>query len=99
MLLIHIQEKIYLRRIEMNFGMLWFDNDPKTRLSDKIEQASEYYHNKYGQIPNQCFVNPNMLSDDEVKSSDLMVSASPTILPNHLWIGFNTAIKRAGKSN
>ncbi|MCH7480460.1 MAG: hypothetical protein IIC79_03600 [Chloroflexi bacterium] len=83
----------------MNFGMLWFDNDPKTGLSEKIEKASAYYRKKYGQIPNQCVVNPSMLSDGEVNSPDLKVSASPTILPNHLWIGFNTAIKQAGKSN
>ena len=83
----------------MNSGMLWFDNDPKTGLSEKIENASTYYRNKYGQTPNQCVVNPAMLSGGEANLPELKISASPTILPNHLWIGFNSAIKQAGKSN
>lgn len=79
--------------------MLWFDNDPKTDLSEKIEAACAYYLNKYGEAPNQCVVNPVMLPDDEIKSFGLKITASQTILPNHLWIGFNTAIKQVGKSS
>lgn len=83
----------------MNFGMLWFDNNPKTGLAEKIEQASAYYRKKYGQIPNQCIVNPDMLKNEKAKSPTVKLTASPTILPNHLWIGFNTSLKQAGKSN
>lgn len=83
----------------MNFGMLWFDNDPKIALSEKIEEASAYYRKKYGQAPNQCIVNPVMLSDGRVKLSSLKITASPMILPNHLWIGFSTDINQAGKSS
>ena len=45
----------------MNIGMLWFDNDKKTDLSDKIKRAASYYKEKYGQNPNLCFVHPSML--------------------------------------
>lgn len=83
----------------MNFGMLWFDNDPKTRLSDKIEQASAYYLKKYGHTPNQCVVNPGMFPKDQEASFGIKVTSSVTILPNHLWIGYNAAFKQAGKSN
>lgn len=83
----------------MNFGMLWFDNDPKMDLTEKIEEASDYYRKKYGQTPNQCMVNPTMLPEGKVQSSTLKITASPVILPNYLWIGFDTAIKPAGKSS
>ena len=32
----------------MNVGMLWFDNDPRTALSVKVQRAADYYHQKYG---------------------------------------------------
>ena len=82
----------------MNIGMLWFDNDPKTDLSVKIEQAAKYYQNKYGQAPNHCIVNPSMLAKQKSETSGVKVTFNPTILPNHLWIGINTASKQARTS-
>ena len=40
--------------------MLWFDNDTQTDLPHKIENAAEYYLNKYGIQPNVCFIHPCM---------------------------------------
>ncbi len=45
----------------MNAGMLWFDNDPKTALTAKIERAVDYYRHKYGRDPNLCLIHPSML--------------------------------------
>lgn len=77
----------------MNYGMLWFDDDPKTELSDKIKLASVYYEKKYGQAPNQCFIHPDTKTNDASADGGMKVTASPTILPHHLWIGVNTALK------
>ena len=44
----------------MDIGMLWFDNDKQTDLPSKIENAAEYYLNKYGIQPNVCFIHPCM---------------------------------------
>ena len=38
----------------MDIGMLWYDNDPKADLASKITRAAEYYHKKYGQLPDLC---------------------------------------------
>ena len=43
----------------METGMLWYDNDPKTTLTDKVARAVEYYRKKYGRDPNLCLVNPS----------------------------------------
>jgi hypothetical protein len=48
----------------MNTGMLWFDNDPKTALTAKIERAVDYYRHKYGRDPNLCLIHPSVLPAD-----------------------------------
>lgn len=70
----------------MNYGMLWFDDDPSTELPHKIERAAEYYEEKYGKAPNLCYVNPDMISEDTPRSS-MLLKTSPTIMRDHFWIG------------
>jgi len=48
----------------MDVGMLWFDNDTHTDLPRKIDNAAEYYLNKYGIQPNVCFIHPCMTPED-----------------------------------
>jgi len=71
----------------MKTGMLWFDNDPKTDLETKINKAARYYQNKYGQIPNLCFVHPSMLGKQNKTLQGLDIRTSSKVLPNHLWLG------------
>jgi hypothetical protein len=88
----------------MEIGMLWFDNDKKSDYEEKIERAAKYYREKYGQIPNLCFIHPSMIPNQEIqkvnsstlpKSSSLLKSkgveirTSKTMLPHHFWIGIN----------
>jgi hypothetical protein len=84
----------------MNIGMLWFDNDPRTEVQTKIERAAMYYRTKYGSTPNLCFIHPSMLAKNEtaaedkpVKNGNIEVRTSPTVLPNHFWIGINGTIR------
>jgi hypothetical protein len=85
----------------MNAGMLWFDNDPKTALTAKIERAVDYYRNKYGRDPNLCLIHPSMLPADQKlddpaitgaegekpKNGKIIVRPYRPVLPGHLWIG------------
>ena len=70
----------------MNSGLLWFDNDKKTTLKAKIIRAAEYYHEKYGQVPTLCMVNPNAI-EKNLDLGKLAVRPWRSILPGHLWIG------------
>jgi hypothetical protein len=86
---------------EMNAGMLWFDNDPKTALTAKIEKAVDYYRHKYGRDPNLCLIHPSMLPSDGMAEKDNPATGRPAlsgakgvvvrpyrpVLPGHLWIG------------
>jgi hypothetical protein len=74
----------------MNIGMLWFDNDPKSDIANKVERAAQYYQTKYGQTPNLCFVHPSMVTEDPLKMREIEVRANRSVLPNHFWIGVNT---------
>jgi len=71
----------------MMSGMMWFDNDPKTALTDKVAHAAEYYHAKYGRTPDLCLVNPAMLKEPMIQAGRIQVRPMRTVLPGHLWIG------------
>jgi hypothetical protein len=76
----------------MNTGMMWFDNDPKTSLDVKIQQAADYYRHKYGRTPDLCLVNPGMLEKtqsqaDSRQAGKILVRPLRSVLPGHLWIG------------
>lgn len=84
----------------MNIGMLWFDNDPKAGVEVKIERAAAYYQGKYGRQPNLCYVHPSMLPGESgeaqarpLRAGRVEVRPSPTVLPNHFWIGVNGKIQ------
>lgn len=71
----------------MEVGMLWFDNDPKLDLRNKVHKAAAYYTQKYGQEPNQCYVHPSMVLDQNSEAGTISVCSNSTVLPNHFWIG------------
>jgi len=85
----------------MNTGMLWFDNDPKTALTAKIERAVDYYRHKYGRDPNLCLIHPSMVppggmvenpannsgASENPKNGKITVRPYRPVLPGHLWIG------------
>jgi hypothetical protein len=88
----------------MNIGMLWFDNDTKSDLSDKVERAASYYQKKYGKRPDLCYIHPSMVppaangdgNEAGLKPAiraaggyPIEVRTTRTVLPNHLWIGLN----------
>lgn len=77
----------------METAMLWFNNDPKSTLEQKIHQAAEYYCRKYGRAPELCLINPSMAADHpqlkEVPfgTSKIAVRAWKGTLSHHFWIG------------
>ena len=78
-------------------GMLWFDNDQKFDLIEKVCKAARYYQEKYGQNPDLCYVHPDMLSasgetngKESIKAENIEIKSSPNVLPNHFWIGVDT---------
>ena len=73
----------------MHTGMLWFDNDPRTTLSVKIQKAMDYYAKKFGRIPDLCLVHPSMLESGQKQLvlKKLTIRPYRPVMPGHLWIG------------
>ncbi|HLF27197.1 MAG TPA: hypothetical protein VJG32_12750 [Anaerolineae bacterium] len=42
----------------MREGLLWFDDDPRRRIDEKVQQAAARYRQKFGVTPDVCYVNP-----------------------------------------
>jgi hypothetical protein len=74
----------------MNIGMLWYDNDPRTALTLKVNRAGDYYRQKYGCSPDMCLVHPSMLGEGpslvDVREGKIIVRPNRSILPRYLWI-------------
>ncbi|MBI3734810.1 MAG: hypothetical protein HY259_15330 [Chloroflexi bacterium] len=84
----------------MKVGMLWFDNDPKRSLEDKVERAAQYYREKYGVAPNLCYAHPRTVGDEPQAQKvqvgltgatrpahQVTLKQARSILPNHFWLG------------
>ncbi|HSO27744.1 MAG TPA: hypothetical protein VLS48_06710 [Anaerolineales bacterium] len=84
----------------MKVGMLWFDNDQKRGLNERVLRAALYYQQKYGQKPNLCFVHPSMLpeapeaaDDHKYQAGEVEVRSAPVVLPNYFWIGEQASVQ------
>lgn len=71
----------------MEIGMLWFDDDARRTLAEKVARAVEHYKAKYGLAPTVCFVNPGMLRSTPAYAGGVHLRPSRNVLPNQLWIG------------
>lgn len=70
----------------MDIGLLWYDNDPKLTLSQRLSRAAEYCENKYNIIVDHCELNPVMETKEQLPSG-ITVLYKQYILPNYFWVG------------
>ncbi len=47
----------------MQTGLLWYDDDPQRPLEAKISLAAERYRDKYGRLPDTCYVHPQAVAN------------------------------------
>jgi hypothetical protein len=73
----------------MKFGMLYYDDDPKCSLLDKVATAAAQYQRRFGSQANRCYVHPSALAGDAalVRAGALLVVPDSAVLVNHLWLG------------
>ena len=76
----------------MNSGLLWFDNDSKRELVEKVQLSVAHYMSKYGHKPNVCFVHPALLNGNgkrpkPIKAGGIEIRPGRAILPDHFWLG------------
>lgn len=67
----------------VNLGWLWFDNDPKTSLEEKVGQASARFRQKFGCPPRMCYVSQKALAESQPAPGSVQVRAASNVLPGH----------------
>jgi len=71
----------------MREGLLWFDDDPKRDLAQKVGRAVRRYRQKFGRPPNVCYVHPSLLNGRARHISGVRVLPLPSVLRHHFWVG------------
>jgi hypothetical protein len=69
----------------LSSGWMWFDNDPARSIEEKIQQAAQHYHTKFGRFPNTCYVNQRAIDidGDGRQMGEIKVVGMKNILPHH----------------
>jgi hypothetical protein len=67
----------------VSLGWLWFDDDPKTSLEEKVGQASARFRQKFGQPPRVCFVSQKALAEMAPAPGPVQVLGASNVLPGH----------------
>ncbi len=70
----------------LDYGLLWYDADPKAPLTSKVERAVARYEQKFGRRPNACYVHRSNLTE-EMEWQGIRVVGAPNVLPHHFWVG------------
>lgn len=77
----------------MKVGLLWFDDDPRKQLEEKVLRAATHYERKYGQPPNLCFVHPGTFNGNgkkgRLRANGVEIRSGRSILPDHFWLGIS----------
>ncbi len=73
----------------MQVGWMWFDDDTRASLEEKVRRAAQRYQQKFGHRPNTCCVNPSLLPDGhgEVWCGPVRIIPLSNVLPHHFWLG------------
>ena len=88
----------------MKTGLLWFDDDPRKELTEKVLRAAAHYERKYGQPPDLCFVHPSALKNGNgngkrgvKKAGGVEIRPGRSVLPHHFWLGVAEKKARAAR--
>lgn len=71
----------------MKEGLLWFDNDPKRNLADKISRAAGRYQVRFGRKPTMCYLNIADLETNVEEVDGIYLRPASDVRPHHFWIG------------
>jgi hypothetical protein len=67
----------------VSLGWLWFDDDPKTSLEEKIGQAAARFGQKFGRPPRVCYVSQKALGEPSPRQGPVQVRGASNVLPGH----------------
>jgi hypothetical protein len=71
----------------MKEGLLWFDNDPKRKLADKVKHAATCYQAKLQRKPTVCYMNADEFDSKVEVINGIYLKPAVYIQPHHYWVG------------
>lgn len=71
----------------MKTGLLWYDDDPKRKVEEKVGHAAQRYQEKFGRAPDTCYLHPTMLTQAQGTGQRVQIVGKPDILPHHFLVG------------
>ena len=78
--------------MDMNTGYLFFNNDPKLSMTQKIQAAQAEFAQKFGRKPEYCLVNYGDAESENLeeisKTCKIIVQAYKFVMPRNFWVGY-----------
>ena len=73
----------------MKLGLLWFDDDTKRKVVEKLDEAAERYAERFGVRPTLAHVNPAQA--EGLKHRRMRVCGDPGLRRNYFLLGVDEA--------
>ena len=64
-------------------GWLWFDDDAKSSLEDKVTRAAARYQVRFGRSPRLCYVHRGTVDEHGLTCGRLQLRSAGNVLPHH----------------
>ncbi len=65
--------------------LVWYDEDPKKPLTEKIHDSIAAYVRRFTTMPNLVLINAN--AGDQADIAGVSVRREATVQPNNVWVG------------
>lgn len=66
--------------------LMWFDDNKKSSLADKLAAGAEFYRIRFGIAPSLCLVSPDDMPTDPGQYP-IAIEARVTVQRNLFWFG------------
>lgn len=64
--------------------LLWYDDNPKLSLRDKIDDAIDAYRRRFRSAPNVVFVHESVVLES---TNNIQIQCADFVRPNTFWVG------------
>jgi hypothetical protein len=71
----------------LKMGLLWFDDNPKRPLAEKLDEAAERYQERFDKWPTLVHLNPTQAEGLSVKYKRLRVFGDEHLRRNYFIVG------------
>jgi hypothetical protein len=71
----------------MKEGLLWYDNDPQRKLTEKVKQAAQCYQSRLRRKPTVCYINAAEFDTEVDQINGIHLRPATNVLPHHFFVG------------